>query len=346
MQAAVFSGPNALNVTSVKSPTGGTRARVKACAVCGYDVRVYRHGHRKVKPPVILGHEICAELVDSAKTRGGEISAGTRVAVYPQVPCLECRMCKKEQYNMCFNLQEIGSTVNGGLAEFIEIPDNVVRIGGLIPVPSSLTDEQAALLEPLACCLNSVNRMGIERAHQPNVVIIGDGPIGLMHLELIKQVPDSRVCVVGKIESRMQRAREIGAGCVVKFQEDGSALRSMVEYFNGSYADFIVVATSNPMAIEVAEKFAGKNSVINLFAGMPQGHLPQIDINRVHYNQFSVIGSFGCTPALMTKAAELASDSKIDLAPIVTHRYSISETQRAFADTENYAGLRGVINRF
>jgi L-iditol 2-dehydrogenase len=167
-----------------------------------------------------------------------------------------------------------------------------------------------------------------------------------MHLQLIRQVKNSRVSIVGKIESRMQRAKQMGAGLVVKFQEDGPSLQSVVDYFNGSHADFVVVATSNPMAIETAEKCAGKNSVINLFAGMPQGHLPQFDINRLHYDQVSVIGSFGCTPNLMTKAAELASEKRIDLSSIVTHRYNLSEAQRAFADTENYAGLRGVITRF
>ena len=346
MQAAVFSGPNALDVISVKSPTGGIRARVKACAVCGYDVRVYRQGHRKVKPPVILGHEICAELVESVNSPQDNIGAGTRVAVYPQVPCLQCRMCKGKHYNMCFNLEEIGSTVNGGLAEYLEIPENVVKIGGLVRVPSDLSDEHVALLEPLACCLNSVERMRIEKSDQPNVAIIGDGPIGLMHLQLVKRIHGSRVCIVGKIESRMRRASEMGADHVIKFQEDGSAMQSIEHCFNGNFADFIVIATSNPMAIEIAEKSAGKNSLINLFAGMPQGNLPHFDINRMHYNQVSVIGSFGCTPSLMKKAAELASDRRIDLSSIVTHRYSISETPRAFADTENYVGLRGVINRF
>ncbi|MGI0025459.1 MAG: alcohol dehydrogenase catalytic domain-containing protein, partial [Nitrososphaera sp.] len=87
MQAAVFSGPNDLNVKVVTSPSEGVRTRVKACAVCGYDVRVFRHGHKKVRPPVILGHEICAELVDAVRTPRGDLGAGTRGAIYPQVPC-------------------------------------------------------------------------------------------------------------------------------------------------------------------------------------------------------------------------------------------------------------------
>lgn len=346
MQAAVFSGPNRLNVTAVTSPTSGIRAKVRACAVCGYDVRVYRHGHRKVTPPVILGHEICAELIDSVQTPQCELGAGSRVAIYPQSPCLKCRMCETGQYNMCENLREIGSTLNGGFAEYLEIPENVVKIGGLVKVPSGLSDDQAALLEPLACCLNSVSRMGVNKANQPNIVVIGDGPIGLMHLQLLSQVGDSRICLVGRIEPRMLKAQEMGAGCVLKFQDNDSTAQSIVDYFGGASADFVVVATSNPLAIALAEKAAGKNSVINLFAGMPQGYSSQIDVNRVHYNQVTITGSFGCTPALMARAAEIVSENEVDLSSIVTHRYSILEAERAFVDTENYAGLRGVINRF
>ncbi|MGI0037652.1 MAG: alcohol dehydrogenase catalytic domain-containing protein [Nitrososphaera sp.] len=346
MQAAVFSGPNDLNVKVVTSPSEGVRTRVKACAVCGYDVRVFRHGHKKVRPPVILGHEICAELVDAVRTPRGDLSAGTRVAIYPQVPCLECRMCRLKQYNMCLSLRELGSSVNGGLAEYVQIPENLVKIGGLVQVPPGLTDEQAALLEPLACCINSVSRMDSQRIEKSDVVIIGDGPIALMHLQLLKQTQNRQVCVIGRIESRMQKAREMGADCVLKRQDDESTIQTIIEYFKGAYADSVVIATSNPVALELAQKVAGKNSLINLFAGMSHDNLPQIDANRVHYDQISVMGSFGCTPSLMSKAAQMVSEEKIDISSIVTHRYSLLEAERAFVDTENYSGLRGVINKF
>jgi L-iditol 2-dehydrogenase len=346
MQAAVFSGPNDLDVKVVTSPIDGIMTRVRACAVCGYDVRVFRHGHRKVRPPVILGHEICAELVDAVRTPRGNISAGTRVAIYPQVPCLECRMCRLKQYNMCLNLREMGSTVNGGLAEYMQIPDNLVKIGGLVEVPPNMTDEQAALLEPLACCLNSVSRMEHQRPEQGNIVIIGDGPIGLMHLQLLKQTRSRKVCMIGRIESRMQKARELGADFVVKRQDDESTIKTIIERFQGASADSVVIATSNPEALDLAQRLADKNSLINLFAGMSYDNVPQIDANRVHYDQLSIFGSFGCTPSLMSRAAEIVSEKKVDLSSIVTHHYSLLEAKRAFVDTENYAGLRAVINRF
>ncbi|HVD08036.1 MAG TPA: alcohol dehydrogenase catalytic domain-containing protein, partial [Nitrososphaeraceae archaeon] len=222
MNAAIFYSPNNLSVQEIQFPTdqdekgGGVMLKVNACAVCGYDVRVFRNGHSKVTPPIILGHELCGEILKAttpitttttnSTTTGNNnnhniIKEGSRVAVCPVIPCLNCIYCYNKQYNLCINLKEIGSTVDGGFAEYVKIPKNVIQIGGLVPVPDNLSDEEAALLEPLACCLNCFSqigqitttaakeeeeedkkeRQGRERS-QSVVVIIGDGPIGLLHL--------------------------------------------------------------------------------------------------------------------------------------------------------------------
>jgi L-iditol 2-dehydrogenase len=346
MRAAVFLGPNDLDIQSVPAPTGKIRAKVKACAVCGYDARVFRNGHRKVSPPVVLGHEICAELVGEVRSSNLDLKAGSRVVIYPQVPCLECQSCSIKRYNLCLNLKELGSTLDGGFAEYVEIPENIARIGGLIPLPDQLSDDQAALLEPLACCLNSVSRMGIEKSESSRVAIIGDGPIGLMHLQLCRQMGAQEVCVIGRIEPRMQKAKDLGADYVVKYQGTESTAQAVKDSFSEAGADFVVIATSNPSALELSDKVAGKNSVINIFAGMPQDQMLQIDANRAHYSQISVIGSFGCTPTLLSEAATLAAQKEIDLSSLITRHYDLSEVRRAFEETEKYAGLRGVVNKF
>ena len=167
MHAAVFYGPGNIIVSHEASDyekgavkgRRGVLLRVKACAVCGYDVRVYRNGHQKVTPPVILGHEICgqieSDIVMATAYNGGEkershtIKSGTRVAVSPIIPCLNCIYCHYKQYNLCLNLKEIGSSINGGFAEFLRIPEEVLKIGGLVSVPDNMSDEEVALLEPL-----------------------------------------------------------------------------------------------------------------------------------------------------------------------------------------------------
>ena len=168
MNAAIFYSPNNLSVQEIQFPTdqdekgGGVMLKVNACAVCGYDVRVFRNGHSKVTPPIILGHELCGELLETitTTTSTGIIKEGSRVAVCPVIPCLKCIYCYNKQYNLCINLKEIGSTVDGGFAEYVKIPKNVIQIGGLVPVPDNLSDEEAALLEPLACCLNGFSHIG------------------------------------------------------------------------------------------------------------------------------------------------------------------------------------------
>jgi L-iditol 2-dehydrogenase len=246
---------------------------------------------------------------------------------------------------LCTNLKELGSTINGGFAEYLEIPDKILEIGGLVPIPTTLSDGEAALLEPLACCINSVSRTCNGRQLESKVVIIGDGPIGLMHLQLFKMA-HQKVCVVGKIESRMRKAKDLGADMVIPYGTVDTTHQSISEFFSITGADSVIIATSNPSALELAEKIAGKNSTINLFAGLPQGCSLQIDANRVHYDQISVIGSFGCTPSLMSKASEIVAQGKIDLSSMVTHHYSLAELGSALFDTENYAGLRAVIDSF
>ena len=169
MRAAVFYSPNNISLEERDHgyPSGhdqrrGILLRMNACAVCGYDVNVYRNGHVKVRAPVVLGHEICGELVEPPITSiphshpDGDVSQldlveGTRVVLSPVVPCLNCLYCDSRQYNLCNNLGEIGSSIDGGFAEFVRIPSNTLKIGGLIPLPNSLTNEESTLIEPLAC---------------------------------------------------------------------------------------------------------------------------------------------------------------------------------------------------
>jgi L-iditol 2-dehydrogenase len=378
MNAAVFYSPNNLGVQEIQLPTdkdekGGVMLKVNACAVCGYDVLVFRNGHAKVTPPIILGHELCGEILETitttttTTTSTGIIKEGSRVAVCPVIPCLNCRYCYNKQYNLCINLKEIGSTVDGGFAEYIKIPKNIIQIGGLVSVPDNLSNEEAALLEPLACCLNGFSHIGqitIEEEDKggggqeksSSVVIIGDGPIGLLHLQLSK-LYGAKTIVVGKISARIQKAKSMGADEVIFAADDHQNSSSketsddVLELTGGIGANVVIVATSNPAALDLSIKIAAKNSRINIFAGMSKdnnnnNNTIRIDPNWLHYNQISITGSFSSTPSMLYEAARLASTKKIDLTKIVTHRYSLSNIEEAMLATEKYYGLRAVINRF
>jgi L-iditol 2-dehydrogenase len=373
MNAAVFYSPNNLGVQEIQLPTdkdekGGVMLKVNACAICGYDVRVFRNGHSKVTPPIILGHELCGELLETiatttttTTTSTGIIKEGSRVAVCPVIPCLNCRYCYNKQYNLCINLKEIGSTVDGGFAEYVKIPKNIIQIGGLVSVPDNLSNEEAALLEPLACCLNGFSHIGQITTEEEekgggkrssSVVIIGDGPIGLLHLQLSK-LYGAKTIVVGKVSARIQKAKSMGADEVIFADDDQNSSSKetsddLLELTGRIGANVVIVATSNPAALDLAIKIAAKNSRINIFAGMPKdnNNTVPIDPNWLHYNQISITGSFSSTPSMLYEAARLASNKKIDLSKIITHRYSLSNIEEAILATEKYYGLRAVINRF
>jgi L-iditol 2-dehydrogenase len=350
MLAAVFYAPNNIVVQQVPIQRRKAMLKVSACAVCGYDARVFRNGHRKVRPPVILGHELCGEIQNEIVAGDGDgmtIKAGSRVAVCPLIPCLRCPYCKIGDYNLCVDLKEIGSTSDGGFAQYVTIPEQLIRIGGLVPVPDNVTDEEAALLEPLACCLNSYYRM-LPIAKESSVVIIGDGPMALLHLQLFKRLLSLRVAIVGKVPLRMEKARAMGADVVFAYSREmvPGVLDFAGASASSSGAGVIVIATSNPVAFELATKVSARNSKINVFAGMPSGQTFLLDANWIHYNQISITGTFSSTPKMLREATRIASEKTIDLSSIVTHKYSLSEIEEAIEVTEKYHGLRAVINKF
>src|SRR5262245_55836678 len=143
MHAAIYKDIRKILVQNLPIPSthnGSVLVKTLASAICGYDVRVFTEGHRKVIAPVILGHEVCAVTLSDIVLPGQRtIRKGTRVSISPIIPCLRCYYCNNKFYNLCENLTEIGSSINGGFAEYVEIPINNLLIGGLIPIPDTLT---------------------------------------------------------------------------------------------------------------------------------------------------------------------------------------------------------------
>jgi L-iditol 2-dehydrogenase len=345
--SAVFSGPKNFEIRDlhISRKNNDVLLKTLSCAVCGYDVRVFREGHKKVRPPIVLGHEICARTLNTLNLPNDQvIPEGSRVIVSPLIPCLNCQYCNAGYFNSCNNLNEIGSSINGGFADYISIPRNNILIDGIIPIENNIRDDEASLIEPLSCCLNAQLNFCIPNSGE-FVIIIGDGPIGLIHLQISK-LYGAKTIVVGKIASRLNEAKSIGADMVLVNNEPDESVKKIWDYTYGNGGKLIIVATSNPEGIDLALKLAGKNSLISLFAGTSKNKILRIDPNLLHYNQITLSGSFSSTPKVMKKAMDLVHEQKIDLKRLVTHRFSLDEIDKAFNATEGYNGLRSVINSF
>jgi L-iditol 2-dehydrogenase len=345
--SAVFNGPKNFEIKDlpITEKDNDVLLKTLSCAVCGYDARVFREGHRKVRPPIVLGHEICARTLNTLYLPNHQvISEDTRVIVSPLIPCLNCHHCNIGYFNSCNNLNEIGSSVNGGFADYISIPKNNILINGIVPIENNINNDEASLIEPLSCCLNAHLNFNIPITGE-FVIIIGDGPIGLIHLQISK-LYGAKTIVVGRISSRLNEAKLIGADLVVLNNTPDESVKKIWDYTYGKGGKLIIVATSNPEGIDLAIKLAGKNSLISLFAGTSKNKVLNIDPNLLHYNQITLSGSFSSTPRVMKKAMDLVHQQKIDLRRLITHRFSLDEIDKAFNETESYNGLRSVINSF
>ena len=345
--SAVFSGPKNFEIKDlpISSKDSNVLLKTLSCAVCGYDVRVFKEGHKKVRPPIVLGHEICARTLNTINLPYGQvIPEDRRVIVSPLIPCLDCHECSAGYFNSCNNLNEIGSSINGGFADYISIPSNNILINGIIPIENNIHDDEASLIEPLSCCLNAHLNFNIPISGE-FVIIIGDGPIGLIHLQISK-LYGAKTIVVGKIPSRLKEAKSIGADLALLNSEPDDCIKEIWDYTYGKGGKLVIVATSNPDGIDLALKLAGKNSLISLFAGTSKNKVLSINPNLIHYNQITLSGSFSSSPMVMKKAMDLVHKQKIDLRRLITHRFSLDEIDKAFNATEGYDGLRSVINSF
>jgi L-iditol 2-dehydrogenase len=162
----------------------------------------------------------------------------------------------------------------------------------------------------------------------------------------ISKLYGAKTIVVGKIPSRLNEAKSIGADMILLNNDPEESIRTIWDYTYEKGGKLIIVATSNPEALDLALKVAGKNSLINVFAGISKNKTLRIDPNLLHYNQITLSGSFSSTPKVMNKALDLVHEQKINLRRLVTHRFSLDEIDKAFSISEGYSGLRSVINSF
>lgn len=358
MNAAVYYGPNDIRVENldfnITSKSDTNLLKVLSCSVCSYDVRTYRNGNFKVAPPVILGHEICAELIKEYKSSNLSIKPQTRVSIYPVIPCLECWYCQNGRFNLCNNLKELGSTVNGGFAEYIAIPKEVFEIGGIIPVSDNITNEEASLIEPLACCINSLNQ--VKDLEFGSAIIFGDGPIGLMQLMLVKRFLKISVTMIGKIKHRLDTAKKLGADLVILSDDNTefSSIINQITEMNGKFSpNLIFISNNNAECIESALKLVNKNGRIILFSGFKNNSSHQkqspsinIDPNFLHYNQIFIGGSFSSNPVNFAEAMKIVDSKEIKLQSLISNTFSIDKIREAFSASESFIGIKSIINEF
>jgi L-iditol 2-dehydrogenase len=345
MKAAVYHGPNDIKVEHVPIPEPGEREmllRVSSASICGTDLRIF-HGQHRMYPPGTIripGHEVVGTITEIGQAVEG-FSVGQKVFVAPNMGCGHCEQCVSGINNLCKDYQAVGVTLNGGFAEYMLIPEKAILQGNVIPIKEDVDSAVAALLEPFACVLRGQNALHIQPGEI--VLIIGAGPIGVMHTKLAKVRGAGMVIVSEPISFRAEQVKAAGADVVLNpMEQDLKAEISKLTADHG--ADVIIVAAPVHAAQESTLELAALGGRINFFGGLPKDK-PNINFNSnlVHYKELTVTGTTACSTADCWQASQIVNHGLIDLSDLISQRFPIEETLKAFEAAENRASLKIVI---
>lgn len=331
MRAAVFKGKKNITIEEVKKPipsSGEFVLQVKAAALCGSDLRTYLHGHPKITPPQILGHEF-AGIVDSVGNGVTQVKVGERVAVAPGIPCTECSDCESGNQNMCKNRTVMGTHHSGAFAEYIKIPAGALKAGTVVKLDDKVSYELATLGDPLVACMNGQEVLDVKLGD--TVLVIGAGPIGIFHSMLAHLQGALKVILADINNTRLDfvRKNDIADLYVNSEKED---LRTVInEVTEGRGVDKVILANTSPEAARQSIELMKKNGKVLLFAGFPRDQTALgLDGNLIHYNQIQVLGAFGCTPRQYRMAEKLLASGKISGQKLITHRLPLEQINEGF----------------
>jgi L-iditol 2-dehydrogenase len=344
MNAVVYHGVNDLRYSELEKPEiqpGSVLVRVIACSLCGSDLRTIRHGHAAIKEPRVLGHETVG-VVEEVGSGVSRYKIGDKVAITPGVGCGTCSYCLSGWQNMCYSRKTISQHYDGGFAEYVLVPASAVSAGNINMIPKGVGFIEASLAEPLACVLNAQEDMKIGVGD--TVVVIGAGPIGIMHGMVARATGAGKVIMLNRTPGRLEIAKQFGFDAYIDLSnEDGDDV--VMTLTDGKGANDVIVAAGSKDAIISGIKMTGKMGKVCMFAGLPKDS-PEVllDLNYMHYRQISLHGAFSSAPRHNAMALEMIRSGQVKTKKIVTHLVSLEKMVEGVEAAENRTGLRVVVS--
>jgi L-iditol 2-dehydrogenase len=293
--------------------------KVKASGICGSDVMEW---YRIKKAPLVLGHEIAGEIAQvGADVKNLKI--GDRVFVSHHIPCNTCRYCLAGHHTACETLH----TTNfdpGGFSEYIRVPAlNVDR--GIFILPDSISFEEGTFIEPLGCVIRG-QRIARFKPGQ-NVLILGGGISGILHLLLAKACGAGSITVTDVLDYRLQSARRFGADLVIDARQDVPAV---YKKHHGALADLVIVCTGALPAFKQALNCVERGGTVLCFATTEPDTTLALPLNDLWRNEITLVPSYGAAPEDLSAAIELLKHKRINVLDMITHRLSLDEAARGF----------------
>ncbi len=330
MRAVVYRGANDLRLETVPVPRiapDELLVRVAACGVCPTDIKKIQCG--ALPPPRIFGHET-AGVIAAVGARARKFRVGERVALHHHVPCRDCHACRHGAFAQCAQYKRTGITAGfepagGGYAEYVRVMPFVFP--GIVPIPSRITFEEGAMLEPVNTVLKAINRLALLPGD--HVLVIGQGPIGLLFTRLLS-LQGMEVIATDLLATRLRMARQFGAVSVVRGADEHFARR--IRRATGKQGlDAAVICAPADASVRQAQELVNGAGKILLFAHTHRGAATSVDLASICTDEKDLIGSYSSDVTLQQSAAQFVFSRKLDVRRLITHRFSLEQTPAAVA---------------
>ena len=334
MKAVLFYGPNNIKYeeTRIKPlEKGEILVKIDSALTCGTDVKTYRRGHPVLikQVPSGFGHEF-AGTVDKVSEGVTNVKVGDRVVCANSAPCGECFFCKRQEYNLCENLD----LLNGAYAEYIVVPERIVKKNTII-LPDTLPFYKAAFTEPLANVVHGVERTDIKPGD--TVGVIGIGPIGLMFARLAK-LKGARVIAAGRNPIKLKLAEDFSHADEVvdlkKYPNPEKIFRDFTEERKG--LDVAVECVGLPEMWERVFSCVRPGGTVHFFGGCKSGSQVSFDTTKMHYGDIKLMSVFHHTPKYFRQALDLIASGEVEVEKLITAELPLDKVE--YAMQEHIAG--------
>ncbi|MCY3853681.1 MAG: zinc-dependent dehydrogenase [Thaumarchaeota archaeon] len=318
---AVFHHNDTIFLEEVKVPNvkiGEILVEMNSCGICGSDLeKVFG---RYSKPSTQLGHEPSGTIIKIGRNVS-KFKVGDRVFVHHHVPCYSCHFCLHDSETMCQRYEK-SNIYPCGLSEIFLVPSWNVNNGGIIKIPDKMTFDQAAMIEPLACCIRTWKKFAYDDTY--SIIIFGAGATGLMHVMLAQYNKIKKITCVDINEFRLTFAKKLGVK-TINYNDKKMKEKILDDYSNGG-VDIIIIATSNQNVVSDAIELVRKGGKIILFGVPPQDIMINVNISKIYSKEISIITSYAASDHDTKDAFNLINSAKINIDKLITHRYHISNS--------------------
>lgn len=341
MRATVFEGVEKLIVREVPIPKcekDGILVKVEACGICGSDIRNYHSGLRSGIKEQIIGHEIAGVVVEIG-SNVKRFKVLDKVAIAPDVSCGECYYCKRGLVNLCVDHKMVGTHFPGGFSQYVYLPAIVLNRGMVHHMPEGLAFDEATLSEPassvIAC--QEYNNIG----PGDTVVIIGDGPIGCLHIEVARARGASKIIMVGHM--RRGSVSEFNPDYIINSTIQDPVLE-VLKLTGGIGADAVIIANPVAKTQEQGVEMARKRGKVIIFGGVNKNNpMTSLNSNLIHYNELSIVGAFSYPSIIHEKALQFINDGKISAKKYISKYVSLEEIAEGIAYAEKGKALKVIV---